>query len=209
MKATHVAVALVALSVTAVVFLTGVPKGAGTKAPRLEAARIDPVAERAAQAAPFPALEGELWNLPSVDARLRIPKNWSIGRVNGDERLLRNTDDPLDGNMNLLIMPNMFGFSIEELLSENVDELSVNPDLHLEDRREIYVMGRKVLRFDYNGTPRGSNEAVRFVAVVWNRGKHQVVLTTTVRAANWAQVAGDVDDALETLQVRWPIERTN
>ncbi len=207
MKASHVAVVLVVLSVVAVVFLTGVPKGAGTKTPRVEAARVDPAANKAAEAPPFPPLEGELWNLPSVDARLVIPKNWSIGKVQNDERLLRNAADPLDGNMNLVLMPNLFGYSLEELLHENIDELAVNPDLHLEDRREIYVMGRKVLRFDYNGTPRNGSEAVRFITVIWTRGKYQVALCTTVRAAKWGEVAADVDAALETLQVRWPVKK--
>ncbi len=207
MKASHVAVVLVVLSVTGVVFLTGVPEAPSTKPPRVEARRIDPVAEKAAEAPPFPPLEGQLWDLPSVDARLRVPKNWSIGSVQGDERLLLNEADLLDGNMNLVLMPNMFAFSLEELLQENLDELAVNPDLHLEDRREIYVMGRKVLRFDYNGTPRNGTEAVRFITVMWTRGKYQVVLCTTVRAAKWGEVAADVDAALDTLQIRWPIKK--
>ncbi len=207
MKASHVAVVLVVLSVAGVVFLTGVPQSPATNTPRVEAARVDPAASKAAEAPPLPPLEGQLWDLPSVDARLVIPKNWSIGRIQGDERLLRNEADPLDGNMNLVLMPNLFGFSLEELLQENIDELAVNPDLHLEDRREIYVMGRKVLRFDYNGTPRNGTEAVRFIAVMWTRGKYQVVLTTTVRAAKWGEVAADVDAALDTLQIRWPVKK--
>jgi len=206
MKPAYLAVGLVVLSVAGVVALGGVTKKQAPRAQRLDAAKLEAVASRV-EPPPFPALEGELWNLPTVDARLRIPRGWVIGHVGRDERLLRNEADPLDGNMNLILMPNAFGFSVEELLQENTDELSVNPDLHLEDRREVYVMGRKVLRFDYNGTPRNGKEAVRFVAVVWPRGKYQVVITTTVRATLWGDVAADVDAALETMQVRWPVAR--
>ncbi len=210
MKPTVVAVALVIVSVTAVVLLTGVtrrsPEPGGTT-PKVQAQVEQAPARPAVERAPFPPLEGELWELPSVDARLRVPKGWMIGNVNNDVRLLRNPADPLEGNMNLLVMPNIFGFSIEELLNENTEELAVNPDLRLEDRRELYVMGRKVLRFDYNGTPRGKADQVRFVAVVWTRGKSQIVLTTTVRAERWGEIAADIDAALETLQIRWPVER--
>ncbi|HTF88275.1 MAG TPA: hypothetical protein VK843_07675, partial [Planctomycetota bacterium] len=176
-------VGLVVASVAGVVALSGVTKQTG-ETPRV-AAKAETLAS-AVEAPPFPPLEGEIWNLPSIDARLLIPKGWSIGRMGSDERLLRNVNDPLDGNMNLVLLPNAFGFTVDELLAENVDELSVNPDLHLEDRREIYVMGRKVLRFDYNGTPRTGGEPVRFVAVVWPRGRFQIALTTTVSAKLWS-----------------------
>ncbi len=204
MKASLIAVALVVLSVVGVVLLTGV-----TRKPQKPPAPVisAPVAP-SVEVPPFPDMDGVLWNLTSVDARIRIPTNWTLGRVNGDERLLRNEADPLDGNMNLLLMPNAFGLSLDDLLRENLEELAVNPDLHLEDRREIYVMGRKVLRFDYNGTPRNGSEPMRFVAVVWRRGKYQVVLTTTVRAVKWGEVAAEVDGALESLQIRWPAERS-
>lgn len=207
MKASYVAVALVVISVAGVVFLTGVTKAPQATPVRVETAKAVAAVEASVEAPPFRPIEGAFWDLPNVDARLAIPKGWTIARVHGDERALRNETDPLDGNMNLLIMPNLFGLSIEELLRENVDELSANPDLHLEDRRELYVSGSKVLRFDYNGTPRGSSEPVRFVAVVWRRGRKQVVLTTTVRAVKWAEVAVEVDAALETLQIRWPVAR--
>ena len=209
MKAPYVAVALVVLSVAGVVFLTGVTKKPSTDKAPVETAKAEVAVEKTVEGPPFKPIEGPYWDLTSVDARIAIPKGWTLGRVRDDERLLRNESDQLDGNMNLLIMPNLFGLSIEELLSENVDELSVNPDLHLEDRRELYVSGKKVLRFDYNGTPRGGKEAVRFVAVVWRRGKKQIVLSTTVRAAKWSEVSVEVDAALETLQVRWPVARTN
>lgn len=207
MRSSVLAVSLVVVSVVGVVLLTGVTRRgdqAGAKKPA--AAVVDTTPKPRAEPPPFPPLEGELWNLANVDARLRVPKGWTVGNVNGDERLLRDPNDPLDGNMNLLLMPNLFGFSIEELLHENTDELAVNPDLKLEDRRELYVMGRKVLRFDYHGTPRGKTEAVRFVAVVWTRGKSQVVLTTTVRADHWGEIAADVEASLDTLQIRWPVE---
>ncbi|MEO6708988.1 MAG: hypothetical protein ABI054_14095 [Planctomycetota bacterium] len=197
-------VGLIVASVAGVVALSGVTKQSG-EAPRV-AAKAETLAT-AVEAPPFPPLEGELWNLTSIDARLQIPEGWSIGRMGNDERLLRNVDDPLDGNMNLVLMPNAFGFTVDELLAENVEELSVNPDLHLEDRREIYVMGRKVLRFDYNGTPRTGGDPVRFVAVVWPRGRFQVALTTTVRAKLWGEVSAGVDAALESLQIRWPMPR--
>jgi hypothetical protein len=207
MKPTLVAAALVLVSVAGVVLLTGVTRKSGPKPGPVKATPVVAAAKPAVEPPPFPPLSGELWNLSNVDARLRLPRGWRIGSVGNDERLLRNEADPLDGNMNLLIMPNIFGFSPEELLQENTDELAANPDLKLEDRRELYVAGRKVLRFDYHGTPRGKAEAVRFVAVVWTRGKSQIVLTTTVRASLWSEVAADVDAALETLQIRWPVER--
>ena len=206
MKASYLAVAVVLASVAGAVALTGVPDGSKPSKPRTVASKV--AAQPAPEAPPFPALEGPIWDLPNVDARLRIPVGWEIGKVGGDVRLLRNAADQLDGNINLLLLPNVYGLSTEELLQENIDELAINPDLHLEDRRELYVMGRKILRFDYNGTPRNGSEPVRFVAIVWTRGKYQVALTTTVRANLWPQVAGEVDAALESLQIRWPVART-
>lgn len=204
MKSPFLAAGLVIVSVAAVVVLTGVTKKRETAPPRVAAS---PLPTTAVEAPPFPPLEGTLWNLPNVDARLRVPDGWTIGRVGNDERLLRRESDPLEGNVNLLLMPNAFGLSVDELLQENVAELAVNPDLHLEDRREMMVMGRKVLRFDYNGVPRNGGEPFRFVAVIWPRGRYQVALTTTVRAAKWCEVAPDVEAALDSLQIRWPVAR--
>ena len=208
MKAPQLAIILVVLSVAGVVALSGVTKKHDKDPLRTAVAKPEPERAAGAGVAPFPPLEGSLWNLTSVDARLRVPSGWTIGRMGSDERLLRNPSDPLDGNMNLLLMPNVYGFSVDEMLQENIDELAINPDLHLEDRRELYVMGRKVLRFDYNGTPRNGTDPVRFVALVWPRGRYQVALTTTVRATMWADVAADVDAAIETLQIRWPLARS-
>src|SRR5690349_5273422 len=123
MKAPVLAGVLVVISVAAVVVLGGVTKKDGSRAPRGAASRVE---TGAVEAPPFPALEGELWNLPTVDARLRIPNGWTIGRVGNDERLLRRPGEPRDGNMNLILMPNAFGLSVDELLQENVDELAVN-----------------------------------------------------------------------------------
>lgn len=205
MKAPYLAVVLVLVSVAGVVALGGVTKKQEPKKSNVAATKLED--SPAVEAAPFPPLEGPIWNLSSVDARLSIPKDWVVGRVGSDERLLRHEGDPLDGNMDLVLMPNAFGFSVDELLRENVDELAVNPDLHLTDRRELYVMGRKILRFDYNGTPRNGKDPVHFVAVVWPRGRFQVALTTTARSTIWGDVAADVDAALETLQIRWPVAR--
>lgn len=204
MKAHHLAVLVVMIAVAAAVALTGVPTASKSKTTKTAATRVDPDARRP-ELPPFAPLEGPLWDLPSVDARLQLPKGWQIGHVGPDQRVMRDESDPLAGNINLLLMPNPFGFTVEELLSENTDELAVNPDLKLEDRRELYVQGRKILRFDYNGTPRGGEEPVRFVALVWPRGRFQVVLTTTIRAKHWAEVAVDVEAALESLQIRWPL----
>ncbi|HUR27393.1 MAG TPA: hypothetical protein VM509_04350 [Planctomycetota bacterium] len=201
MKAPYFAAGLVVVSVAAVVVLSGVTRKREVDPPR---AAASPLAATKVETPPFPTLEGTLWNLPNVDARLRVPEGWTVGRVGNDERMLRTEGDPQGGNMNLLLMPNVFGLSVDELLTENVEELAVNPDLHLEDRREMMVMGRKVLRFDYNGVPRNGGEPFRFVAVIWPRGRYQVALMTTVRAAEWCEVASEVDAALETLQIRWP-----
>jgi hypothetical protein len=207
MKAPYLAVLLVVLSVGGVVMLGGVTKQQELAGPRIAAAKLDPAAASGAEAPPFPPLDGPVWNLPSVDARISIPKGWSIGRVGNDERLLRREGEPLAGNMNLILMPNAFGYSVDELLRENVEELAVNPDLHLEDRQELYVMGRKVLRFDYNGVPRNGGEPVRFVAIIWPRGRYQVALTLTVRAKDWGELAEAVDASFRSLQIRWPVAR--
>lgn len=210
MKAPYLALALVVVSVAGVVALTGVPDGGANKPaarPRTEAVPV--AAATKAELPPFPPLAGPIWDLPSIDARLPIPAGWVISEHNSNSRLVRNTEDLLDGNINLVLMPNIYGFSLEELMRENTEELAVNPDLTLEDRREIYVMGRKVLRFDYRGTPSGKTEPVRFAAVVWTRGRYQVVLTATAREALWPELAPSIDAALEALQVRWPAKRAD
>jgi hypothetical protein len=207
MKLSYVAVALVLVSVVGVVALSGVPETSKVLKPRASATVVEPTS--AVELPPFPPLEGPLWELSHVDARLRIPNGWSLSQHGSNVRLVRNSADLLDGNMNLVLMPNIYGFSVEELMRENTDELAVNPDLTLEDRREMYVLGRKVLRFDYHGTPRGGSERVRFIAVVWTRGKYQLVLTTTIRDALWPEHAVAIEAALESLQIRWPIPRAN
>lgn len=207
MKLSQAAVALVVISVAGVIALTGVPDEPAGPAPsksRTVASKLEPTP--AVELPPFPPLEGPIWDLPTVDARMGIPAGWSRSTNTSNVRLVRNQADLLDGNINLVLMPNVYGFSVDELMRENIEELAVNPDLTLEDRREMYVAGRKLLRFDYRGTPRNGSEALRFVAIVWTRGKYQVVLTTTVREALWPELALDVDAALETLQVRWPAE---
>jgi len=210
MKLSHAALVLVVVSVAGVVALTGVPEEPADSSPprpRTVASKLEPAP--AVELPPFPPLEGPIWDLPSVDARMAIPAGWSLSTNTANVRLVRNQDDLLDGNINLVLMPNVYGFSIDELMRENIEELAVNPDLSLEDRREMYVAGRKLLRFDYRGTPRNGTEPLRFVAIVWRRGKYQVVLTMTVRETLWPELYAGVDAALETLQLRGPAPRAD
>ena len=210
MKPSYLALTLVLVSVAGVVALTGLPAGPGAGAQpkaRATATKVEPLAKL--ELPPFPPLEGPIWDMPTVDARMSIPAGWRLTENTSNVRLVRNPNDLLDGNINLILLPNVYGFSIDELMRENTDELSVNPDLSLVDRREIHVSGRKLLRFDYHGTPRNGTEPVRFIAVVWTRGKYQIALITTVRESLWPELAAGIDAAWETLQVRGPVAKAN
>jgi hypothetical protein len=143
---------------------------------------------------------GATWELPEVGLRLAIPPGWSETEVKDRRYLRRTCDAPLEGNLNLIQVPNWFRRDLDGLLTENIEELTENTSFTLESARKLRVDGRDVLRIDYRGTPRGATEELHFSGLIFLRGSTQVVITACARAAVWGEVEPWVESSFASLE---------
>ena len=188
--------------VLAVVAILGLPLREGPVLPGHSTA--DP----ATQAPPPPAPEGErpdvtdgLWYPAGESVSLAVPEGWTDLRRGRRPYLCRDAASLGTGNFNLIQLPNLFGKSIDGLREENRAELEANPAFELESIEDLSVDGHTVLRIDYSGRPRGTEQDYRFVGLVWLQGGDQMVLTAAARAEAWADAGPDVEAAIESLRL--------
>jgi hypothetical protein len=151
---------------------------------------------------PTPFLRGPVWEPREFDLRMKIPRGWVEHQRRGRQYLSRDVEKPRDGNINVISLPNFFGKDLDGILEENRQELEDNPAFEMSRAEKLRLGGRELLRIDYRGAPANSEDELRFVCLLYRRGRNNVALTVTVREELWPEIAEQVERSLASLQFR-------
>jgi len=142
----------------------------------------------------------DVWAMDALGFRMRVPEGWTRIERGSRHYLQRDPCSALSGNFSAIVLPNLFGLTLDHLLEENRAELGVNPDLELDSIEITRAAGRDALRIAYHGRPRGTLEDVRFLGIVYLDRGRQIVLTACAREADWPAIEQVVEASLSSLE---------
>ena len=191
-------------AVVACLIYTAVPSRRGDDTPNVSVATAaEPPVEDASDpkfGQPQPVLRGRVWEPTAFDLRMKIPSGWIEHERRGRQYLSREVEQPREGNISVISLPNFLGKDLDGLLEENRRELAMNEAFELEQARKMSLGGRELLRIDYRGKPGNGEDELRFVCLMYRSGRNNVALTVTVREEVWPEIAESVERCLASLQ---------
>jgi hypothetical protein len=161
-----------------------------------------------APAAPVFELEDGWWRLPRYGVRMRLPECWEPVEKNQRPFAYRDTSSGLLGSINVLSLPNFFHPDLDSVADENIVQLAVDERLELISIEERTLGGgKRALWIHYGGSVEREGaepEHLRFAAVVFLIDHSQVVITAFARQAAWQEIAHEVLESLDSIELLVP-----
>ena len=171
------------------------PRGDEASGREARAGTVDP-----RDALPVYELEDGWWKLIRYGMRMRLPEGW-VPAVRRDRPFaFRDEAAPFEGSLNVLSIPNFFHTDLASLKRENEKSLETDESMELIGFEDLELPGGKpAVRMDYTGRPVGPT--MRFSAVIFFLGGHQVVVTAGAVEEQWEAVGPILLESLATIEL--------
>ncbi len=153
----------------------------------------------AAAQARGPAVVGEVWAVPEHGLALPVPAGWREREVRGTKVLIGPVGGGFADNINVIRIPVREGATVDDLLAENRAQLAAVPSLALDRAEKARLAGRDAVLLEYHGRlpgPGAPAAALHFVAIIYLRGRDQVVVTATILEERWPAQGKAAEKAL-------------